>query len=257
MLPRIDENNWQDFTDPSLGRGLDVSCRSSWEGLAAPFDPAWLIPKSEWLRLAKEQDVRGSGLYQLLVEKGLEPLNQQRTLYCWANAPTSAAMALMVVQNQLVVPLSPASVAAPIKKYANIGGWPTEAVAYANENGWCPQSAWAANAIDPSLDTKASRELRRYFRPLHWMTLYEYGDGTSYEERERRLMSMLLRRFPVAHGRLGWSHATCDVGVDPDTADPVTLNSWGKTWGKGGYGKLSGGLKVGEDAVALMLMTGG
>jgi len=229
-----------------------------YSAVAEPCNDALLVPESEWQARIQERQARKTGLRDIIRRSGLKVLDQQRTNYCWVNAPTFAAMAMRAVQNQPLVLLSPASVGAPIKEYANRGGWGSEAIRYAQEHGWVPQSMWPANAIDRQYDTVEARTERAYYRVLEWQLLREaYGPvQVAGDLALRRLVSYLLRNVPVPVGYPWWSHEVCAVDVGWKDGQPTIIfaNSWGEAWGDEGYGELQGDRRVPADAVAPQVM---
>lgn len=231
-----------------FGRGLDLSRRGpkpyEYGTVATPFDDSLLIHRSEWRARIEEMRERKSFLSDFIRAAKLPPKNQEQTNFCWCNAPVHSLEIVRAQQGQRQIILSPASVACRINGFRNEGGWGKEALQFITENGVSPASTWPANAINRSFDTPANESIARHFRVEEW---------TELEPRNLdQLVSMLLRRIPVAVGYNWWSHEV--TAVDADWIDGEVAirirNSWGN-WGDGnGFGILQGNRRLPDDAVA-------
>ena len=232
----------------TMGRGLDLSRRGpkpyEYGSIASPFDDSLLIPRSEWQARIQEMHERESFLSDFIRASKLPPKDQQRTNFCWANAPVHCLEIVRAQQGQRQIILSPASVACRINGFRNEGGWGKEALKFITENGASPVSTWPANAIDRRYDTPGNEDIARHFRVVEW---------TELEPRNLdQLVSMLLRRIPVAVGYNWWGHEV--TAVDADWIDGEIgiriRNSWGN-WGDGnGFAVLQGNRRLPDDAVA-------
>jgi len=205
----------------------DWSAAPYGDGFAAPFDIP-LIPRSEWRDRIEDMERTNSRLTDLCDSAGLTVLNQQNTNYCWSNGPVHCVEILRLSQGQPLVRLSPASVAAPIKNYRNVGGWGEQSLGYIIEHGIVPQSMWPPNKIDRRLDTDQSRKEREKYKVKEWWDL----QPRNFDQ----LMTCLLLRIPVSVAFGWWRHLIMSV-------DPVALdggfgvrqrNSWGQNWGSNG-----------------------
>ena len=205
------------------GTGLDYSGRSA-EGYgtdAEPFPDALLIPRSEWRDRIAEMEQQKSRLSDIIVQAGLPPKDQERTLYCWINATTHALEVVRAVQNEPTVILSPASAGAQIKNYRNTGGWDRDALEWLSDKGACPVDIWPANAIDRRYCTPEAKQEALKYRVQRWWNL----DCSSDEQ----LISCLLRRIPVAIGLDWWAHEVlaCDAVWINNAIGLRPRNSWG------------------------------
>ena len=232
------------------GRGLDLSERPNtdgfaYNGLAMPFDDSLLIPRHEWQARIEELEQSESQLSDLIRYEKLEPLNQGSTNYCWASAPVACMMIRRLSQNQPTVRLSPASVAAPLKNFRNVGGWGSDAIKYIQRSGIAPVDKWPANAIERQFQTEATRQAALRYRVREWV-----------ECKPRNLdqaVSLLLRGIPLAAGFNWWGHeVTLTDAIWLDGEVCIRLwNSWGK-WGDGyGFGILRGSKMLADDIVGL------
>ena len=210
---------------------------------ASVFPQGRTIPRSEWQARIKEMEERKSRLSDILTAGGVKVKNQQQTNYCWAFGTVTAVEILRAVQGQPYVSLSPASIAAPIKKYQNVGGWGEEALRYTIDNGIVSSELWPDTAIDKTHDNAASRLQRKFYGADEWWDLMPKSVD--------QMVTCLLERKPVPVGFDWWGHLVCAV-------DPVWLNnaiairimnSWGLGWGSKGFGILQGNRMIPGDAV--------
>lgn len=213
--------------------------------ISIPFPSELLIPENEWQARIQEMEERKSRVSDILEMANVPVLDQKSTNFCWAFAPTMCLMATRAVQNQPTVVLSPASVACPITRYRNVGGYGGDSLQYIIDNGVSPESMWPQTAIDKRYDTPESRASRADFKGTEWWSL-----------RPRNIqeqISCLLRRIPISTGLNYWGHQICDV-------DPVWINgkigvrfrnSWSRDWGDNGYGIRQGSKMPGDDMTCI------
>lgn len=205
----------------------DWSAAPCGEGYAKPFDIP-LIPRSEWRDRIEDMERTKSTLNDLCESHDLSVLNQGRTKYCWANGPVHCVEILRLVQGQSKLRLSPASVAAPIKNFRNVGGWGEQSLGYIIEHGIVPQTMWPANAIDRKYATEQARDERSKYQVDEWYDL----KPRNFDQ----LMTMLLLRIPCSVAYNWWRHLIM-------ASDPIALdggfgirvrNSHGVRWGSNG-----------------------
>lgn len=230
-----------------FGRGLDLGLRGpsdhEYGDVATAFPSALLVPRNEWQARIEQTERTQSRLSDLCTLAGLPHKDQASTNYCWANAPVYAMEVMRVKQNQPMVILSPASVAAPIKGYRNVGGWGKEALEWIVQYGAAPVSLWPANGINKSFATKTTIAEAAKYRVDEWCELVPRNI--------EQLVSMLLHRIPVPVGYNWWGHevtAIDAVWLDGTVAIRIR-NSWAN-WGDNGYGILQGNRMLPDDAVA-------
>lgn len=176
---------------------------------------------------------------------GLGPLNQQTTNFCWQNCVTMAFMVGRVLQGEDHVDLSPASIAAMITNFQNVGGWPTKGLAYLVEHGAVPTSLWPANAIDRRYNNTESKAARGTFKATKWFDI-QPGDADA-------LATGLLLYGPGAVALNWWRHAVTFEDPFFDEKGFLcfdALNSWGP-WGQFQNGEfvLRGSKSIPSEAV--------
>ena len=235
-----DETSLHDINHPNgeeqaLATGLSTAPVP--EGLrAGPFRSQFdgkLVPRSDWQAIIQEMEQRKTRLSDRVTAAGIPHKDQGSTNYCWANGPVHAVEILRCKQGQKYVSLSPASIAAPIKNYRNVGGWGDEAMAMITSQGICPSSFWPDNAIDSKYKNDNSDLARSGFTVPEWWSLKSKTID--------QLMTCLINRMPVAVGFLWWEHLV--VAVDPvwvNGAPGIRIrNSW-RNFGKNGYAIIQG-----------------
>lgn len=209
--------------------------------ICAPM-PIPVIPRLEWSARISEMEATGRLLSQRWRAAGKNALNQNGTNYCWCNAVVTAMEALRCAQGQADVSLSPASVAAPIRGYANQGGYGTEAIEYIQTHGIAPSCDWPVNAIDRKYATGSAETSRTQFKIDGYWEL-EQGNFDA-------LMTCLLLGFPCPMALGWWGHEIC--GMDPVDLGAGKfgvriLNSWGQDWGDQGFEVLSEAKATADD----------
>ncbi|TXI84792.1 MAG: hypothetical protein E6Q40_08840 [Cupriavidus sp.] len=234
-------------TPDGMSRGLDLGLRGpgdyEYGSVADPFPAELLIPMGEVQARIQELEATKTRISDLIRAVQLPPKNQASTNYCWINAPTHCCEIVRAQQGLPMVILSPASAGAQIKGYRNVGGWGLEGLQWITEHGLVPVDHWPANAIDRKYATPENKKLALNYRVVEW---------TELKPRNlQQLLSLLLRRIPVAVGYNWWGHevTACDpVWLDGAAAVRIR-NSW-LNWGDYGFGVLQGSRVLPDDAVA-------
>jgi len=232
-----------------FGRGLDLGLRGpgdyEYGDAADPFPSALLIPRSEWQARIKEMEETKTRLSDLIRKRKSPCKNQSSTNFCWFNSPTRCTEIIIMQQRDgLPVVLSPASGACQVTNFRNVGGWGRDALAWIVEHGLNDVNDWPANAIDHKYLTAENKAKALLNRVLEWTELKPRNID--------QLISMLLRRIPVACGYNWWGHET--TAIDPvwldGTAATRNENSWGPDYGDQGMFILQGSRMLPDDAVA-------
>jgi len=228
--------------------GLDLSERlPDGEGyaygqFAGRFSEDLYIPETDWQGIIEEREQKQGQLSDLIRHKQLAPLNQGNTNYCWANAPVHCLELVRMKQNQPLVRLSPASVAAPIKRFANRGGWGRDAIRWLADRGAVPVGSWPANSRDQKYYNDSNRELAKNYMVREWVECQPRNLS--------QMVSLLLRGIPLAAGYNWWGHEVtlCEaIWLDGEVAIRFR-NSWGN-WGDYGFGIVRGSKMLADDLV--------
>lgn len=231
-----------------FGRGLDLGLRGpgdyEYGDVADPFPAELLIPRSEWQARIQEMEATKTRLSDLIRARKSPCKNQQQTNFCWFNSPTRCTEIVRMQQNEGQIVLSPASGACLVTNFRNVGGWGRDALAWIVEHGLNDVKDWPANAIDRKYATSDNKAKALLNRILEWTELKPRNID--------QLISMLLRRIPVACGYNWWGHET--TALDPvwldGTAASRNENSWGPSYGDQGLFVLQGSRMLPDDAVA-------
>ena len=220
---------------------------------AAPFPADMIIPRSEWRDRYEAMKRDGTFLSVTVKASGFTVHDQKNTNYCWAQAVVACQEIARIKQNDPHIRLSAASVAAPIKRFKNYGGWGSEALDYTVENGTATDATWAEATIRPSgiAISRADAE-RKHFRSLEFYELPPGGDMLDC------FVSALFRRWPCAPGYNHWRHQVC--ATDPWLAPSGKWgsygpNSWSANWGDAGWYRLEGRKSIPDDCICLHSMT--
>lgn len=249
--PVIGDDNFDRFFEAGVGRGY---VERDWKnepfgasGVAVPMTIP-LIPRSEWRERIEAIEKSGALVSQMAKRAGVKTKYQASTNYCWANGVVLAVEICEVQQGGKYVELSPASVAAPITGYRNVGGWGTKALVKIVADGVAPASLWPSNAIDSRYDNAASRAARKDHSITEWADVAP----RSFDA----LMTALLMLKPCPAAYMWWQHLVCAV-------DPVALpnnefgvriwNSHGNQFGDQGLAVLKEGKGTPDECVAPMV----
>lgn len=239
----IDDRNFRDslfsFDSGYVARDYDQFPEGTF---AAPFNMP-VIPREEWPERIEQMDKEKGWIKNHIQRAGMKVKNQQRTNYCWINAPVFCVEAVRVSQGDPYVELSPASVGAPIKGYRNVGGWGSQGVEYMAEHGVAPASLWPVNAISRQYDTEESRQERKKYIIDEWLELKPRNVD--------QMATCLLMGLPVAIGLNWWSHEVTAVTIAYKNGQFLFEigNSWGSGYGEDGYAYLSESKARPDDAV--------
>lgn len=190
-------------------------------------------PRSDWKSLLDARTKAGALASGVIKFRGIPPLNQNGTSFCWCNAPTQAVQVTRCLNGQKHVPLSPASVGAPINGFRNQGGWGLDAMKRLVSHGAVPVSLWPANGISRQYDTDAARGEGQRFKAIEWEDL-EQGDFDG-------LATALLLGFVCPIGIDRWSHEVLCVDLVWTGSEWGILiyNSWGESYGDKGFAVLT------------------
>jgi len=221
-------------------------------GFAKPFTIP-VMSRQEIKERFEEQERTKSRIYDVMQRAGVKPLNQGQTNFCWANGPTDCVQVARVLMGAEHVPLSPASLAGPIKNYRNEGGWGIQAVKYASEHGVCPQSLWPANDAKKKYDTEASRAERQKYAiaPDGWLDLPE-GDWLA-------VFTCVALLMPGSLAHMEWQHLVGSwvAGGVASNGELMVLcrnsgygrDNTGHSWIKESFGRP-------DEALAIQVVTG-
>lgn len=219
-------------------------------GFAKPYTGP-VFTRQEIIDRALEKEAKKQRNFDILALAKVPPLHQSSTNYCWGNCACDAVQVRRVLSGSPHVPLSAASVCAPVKNYSNVGGWPLQALKYGAEHGWAPVANWPANAINRKYDTAESRAARKPFKvaadgwldlpPNEWLVVF----------------TRLVLGDPVTLCHMEWSHAV--LGIDVVVLPGKQLGALCRNSGYGrdntGHSIIKESFGLPDDALAIQVVT--
>lgn len=211
------------------------------------------IPMEEWPDLIADLNRKKATLKDVWRDSKIGVLHQGTIKYCHGFSAVSGVMLEREIMGLPYVELSPSSVAAPVTGFTNAGAYIEDDLKQMTEVGVCD------TGFVPLLTTNG-----RDFKP-GWKANAAKTKVTLWGEvRPRNLqqhVSAILAGKPVPVARSWWAHAILDLVVhDLNTGLRATdenrygiefLNSWGVTYGDGGFGIVSGSRKYADSAYVI------
>lgn len=221
-------------------------------GFAKPYTGP-VFDRKEIIERLQEREAKKQRVYDVMQQKGVKPLHQGNTNYCWCNSVVDAVQVARALNNSEHIPLSPASVAAPIKNYRNEGGWGIQAVKYIAEHGVAPQSLWPANAINKQYDTAESRAAREPFKieQAGWLDL----PPDAWEP----LWTLIVIGFPCPMAHMEYSHEVLaiDLGLSAKGTIRTLCRNSGYARDATGHSWVDEKFGRPDEALAIQLVTAG
>ena len=199
-----------------------------------------LIPRDEWDDRIREGEKNGT-TEDYIRQSRMKVLNQQNTSYCWAFATVFAFMVVRLIETLTEERMSGASVAAPVKNFANVGGWGYQALDYMAKHGVNLIADWPETSRNRAYYNAENREKAKQNLVL------EYYRLDSWDE----VMSCLLCGVVVSGGHDWWRHQV--LHVTPMLGERTKIgNSWGTGWSDEGWGILEGRRRIPDGACAVV-----
>lgn len=150
---------------------------------------------------------------------------------CWAFAATGATEALvnLYYNDHIDLNLSEQDALSCSGAGSCGGGWPSVTLDYYTSTGVVDESCFPYTATDQSCNNKCANPAE----------LIKISGRVQFNVKtEDNLKGMILQYGPMSGGIYSWSHALTLVGWNTDgNGDTIWIfkNSWGKSWGVGGY----------------------
>ena len=139
-------------------------------GFAGPFNlPEY--KRTEWKdRIVYLKEGRRR-IADICAVMGVKPKNQGRTNTCWAYGVTMGQEIGNALDGKPHESLSPASIAAYVTGFRDVGGWCAQALEQARIRGWATEKRWPGTAVT-SRKYAAEAEIDRVkHRATHWLDL--------------------------------------------------------------------------------------
>lgn len=224
----------------------------------APPSDIPMIPRSQWSDRIKEMEANKSRTSDVMRRAKIPCQYQNGDGYCWSYSTTGAVKALRALNGQAFIDLNPHSVAAIIKKGANVGGWAALSAEFLEKNGVADTKRWPKLSRDyrryDTPETRANMALHKVTETFVDLTRNVYDRNLNFEQ----MMSCLLQNIPVAIDLMWWRHsvvAVDPVEIEPGSFGPRIWNSHGPTYGDDGYAVMRGSKGIPDGAIAIRATT--
>lgn len=244
-----------EFNEDKLGNGEKGRMPRDWQSdpFGSPFAARSFrnIPRDEWKDQVEARTKAGSLVSNFVRHKKIKPKNQKSIPYCWIFAPVQAVQVQRVLNGQPHVELSPASAGAQIKNFRKVGGWGLEAIKWIEKHGITPTAMWPDTAVERRYLTDEAKQAALQYRATEWEDL----DRSDFDG----LFTALLLGFVCPIGIDRWGHEV--LCVDPVVLPNgqfgvLILNSWGESYGEGGFAVLTESWIRSFDSEVLRVVTG-
>lgn len=170
-------------------------------------DDSDLIPWEEFPDRIADMERTKTTLVDIWSQSPIGKPMQSYTLYCWTWCVADALMVYREAMGLPFVKFSPSSVAAPIMNFANVGGWPEQALDWIMKNGIAPVSHVPYVTTNP-----------RDFKP-GWKeeaAKYKIVKSEAVGKNKQRIGSKLLQRKPLCSAFMFMSHAMAPLALTDD-----------------------------------------
>tara|TARA_R110000803_G_scaffold23906_2_gene58184 strand:+ start:6183 stop:6974 length:792 start_codon:yes stop_codon:yes gene_type:complete len=258
MIPIYDDSNYHELLNQVDDEGIARmygSVPRDWAkqpfgSSGVPFgDKYAIIDRSEWGDRLREQEKEKATLSDLIDHLKIPPYDQNGTNFCWA---AGACMALTIARARANLPyidLSFASIAAPINRYRNQGGWTANAIEYIKDHGVLPASQWPHNYYRN--DNYEDKSLRAENKIFEFIDVID--QNMDREERFDAVVSAGFYGFSCAVSFNFWGHAVASLGLAKAGRDwgHMIYNSWGGGYGENGKGILAGSKRSPDNCEAI------
>ena len=210
----------------------DGDCMGPGGFFGTPFESRFTpLSDQECRERAEFAERNKASLLHLFEVNNVPVKNQNGHGYCWAYGAVSAYEANRLAQGMPYVELNPHSVAAPVKRGRDQGGWASEALRYAQESGIVTAATWKGHDRDyrryETAEVKAERDL---YKPTEWVDIPR-GDMPA-------LRSLLVSNFACGMGLMWWRHLIAFLAAswsDKHGWLYLQRNSHGPNFGWKGY----------------------
>lgn len=212
-----------------------------------------LIPRNEWPSRIKDIEQSGAGLMDRARKMGKRCLDQGQTNYCHANSAVNGIIYARMAQGEAYVDLSAGSVGGPATGYVNAGAWIHQDLEVLVERGAASVEFVPPNQVSKSGWKPGAEENAKLHRAEFYYDLMSKSDGKMFD----RVMTLLLQGYALPNGYNWWSHSVTSVQPYYDGADfgIYTENSWGSSYGDGGFFVMKEGRGTPDDAYCVQAAT--
>lgn len=222
---------------------------------ALPFAstaPVELIPWEQIPDKIADQERNKSTLYHIWLDSKIGSLNQGQASWCWAFSGVGTLMLERELQGLPYVHLSPSSVAGPVVNFQNKGWYIEDCLKRMCEFG-VASTEFVPELTMKQIDFKSGwKESCGMNKVTMWQ---DVGNNAQAQ------ISMILNLHPLAVAENWWSHAFEQLRVvDSNKSLPANnplrysrgcVNSWGPSYGQGGYFELAGQKGIADQSYAI------
>jgi len=247
-----DDNNYQ-FMLPASQTGYverDYERTPYGSVGAAPPGEIEVFPFEEWPDRIADLERNKATLKDIWADSPIGVLFQKDYPFCHGFAAVEAVMVEAACQGLPYVELSASSVAAPVTNYTKAGAWIGKDLQQIVKVGVAPVSlipmlTHRRSDFPPGWELEAAKHRVTEFAELRPRDFQQQG-------------SAILQGHAVSVGQNHWSHAVLQLCVrdmdkskkaaDPNRYGIELLNSWGESWGDGGFAIQVGSKKFADEA---------
>lgn len=174
---------------------------------ASEPDDKDLIPWAEFPDRIADMERSKTTLVDIWAQSPIGKPMQSYLNYCWTWCVVDAMLVFREAEGLPYVPLSPSSVAGPIMNFANVGGWPEQALDWIMKHGVAPVSHVPYVTTNP-------REFKAEWQKE--ALKFRISKFENVGKNKQRIGSKLLTRKPLCSAFMFMEHAMAPLALTDD-----------------------------------------